>query len=188
MQWVDYITLMLANMVAALLLLAGFVLWGLNKSDRACWAPAFFVTGLVALATGLHMALTWPIPPEIGVAYNAAFGETTVLLGALLLGAALALRRNWPLAPLTILAPLAGAVGVAVGVLIYQHSMTQKPLLSMLGFVSAGGAGVIAPLVLKFRRRLAVRLIAAAALLIAAGVWALTLFGAYAMHFSRWSP
>lgn len=186
MTWVDYITVMLANMLGALLLLAAFVVCGIGREDRRAWAPPFLVTGLIALVTGLHMTITWPIPAGVGQAYNAAFGETTVLFGALLLGAGIALGKNWSLQPLSVLAVPAGAVAIVIGALILKHEMTRAPAVSAVGFIAAGAAGLIAPAVVYCRAKLLPRLIGAALLLIAAAVWALTTFGAYIGHFARW--
>ena len=70
-----------------LALLADFVYRGLNSTHQRQWIPGFGVTGAVALTTGLHMIFTWAVPGS----FNIAFGETTVLFGVLLVGAAIAL-------------------------------------------------------------------------------------------------
>ena len=52
----------------------------------------------IALITGLHMTLTWPIPGS----FNIAFGEATVLFGILFVGTSLTLVMGWELLTLGI--------------------------------------------------------------------------------------
>ncbi len=87
---IDYVTLLLVNMVCALVVLAFFLWWGLGRADTGHWAPAFGICGLVATIAGFAMAFTWPLPKPFSMAY----GETSVLLGVLFLGAAWALRAD----------------------------------------------------------------------------------------------
>lgn len=81
-MFIDYITLMLINLVAGLVLLAAYVYFGLDEPNQKRWIPGFGVVGAIALVTGLHMTFTWPV---IG-SFNIAFGETTVLFGILFVG------------------------------------------------------------------------------------------------------
>ncbi len=109
-MFIDYITLMLINMVGGLVVLGLYVLWPVNKDRANAWGLALALPGLVGLVTGLHMSLTWPIPDSSGIREglsnlryaNTAFGEMSVLLGLLLLGAGVALMKRWSLKPLTI--------------------------------------------------------------------------------------
>jgi putative membrane protein len=85
-MFIDYVTLMLANMAAGLLVLAVF-LWrdisAATPDSGRRWAPAMAVPGLIATITGFAMTFTWPLPSP----YNIAFGETSVMLGVLFLAA-----------------------------------------------------------------------------------------------------
>jgi putative membrane protein len=58
----DYLALMLVNMTGGLVVLALYSIRGAGKEDQRAWCPALAAPGLVALLTGLHMALTWPLP------------------------------------------------------------------------------------------------------------------------------
>jgi putative membrane protein len=58
-MFIDYITLMLINMVAELVLLADFVYRGLDGANLKRWLPGFGLVGAIA-PTSLHMTLTSP--------------------------------------------------------------------------------------------------------------------------------
>ncbi|PMB17309.1 hypothetical protein CEN47_26115, partial [Fischerella thermalis CCMEE 5319] len=92
-MFINYITLMLINLVAGLFLLAGYVYFGLDHAYQKRWIPGFGMTGAIALVTGLHMTFTWPVR---GI-FNIAYGEMTVLFGILFLSASLALALGWDL-------------------------------------------------------------------------------------------
>lgn len=92
-MFINYITLMLINMVAGLFILASFVYQDLAEIYPKRWIPGFGMTGAIALATGLHMIWTWPVPGS----FNIAYGEMSVLFGTLFLGASLALAFGWDL-------------------------------------------------------------------------------------------
>ena len=57
-MFINYITLMLINMVAGLVLLADFVYRGLDGANLKRWIPGFGLVGAIALVTGLHMMWT----------------------------------------------------------------------------------------------------------------------------------
>jgi hypothetical protein len=57
-MFIDYITLMLINMVAGLFILAYYVYSGIDGADRTRWIPGFGMSGAIALTTGLHMIFT----------------------------------------------------------------------------------------------------------------------------------
>jgi hypothetical protein len=62
--------------------------------DTEAWASLFGVTGVLLLATGLHITLTWPFGGD-GFEYaNIAFGQPAAGFGALLLFAAVYLWRH----------------------------------------------------------------------------------------------
>ena len=58
------------------------------------WALAFAANGLILLATGLHMTLTWPLAGQGFPFDNIIFGEPALVFGVLMLAAALFLWRR----------------------------------------------------------------------------------------------
>jgi len=180
-MFIDYLTLLLVNMAAGLVILAGFFLRGLSSPNPRPWAAPLAMVGAVAFLVGLHMTLTWPITGDLRFA-NVAFGETSVMLGVLLLGAALVVAKGWDLLPLSIYAVVAGVAAIVLGVTIYLLKLTQSPALATAGFVLSGLAGVAAPVVLLLRKQAKVRALMALVLLAAAGIWAFIGYGAYYMH------
>ncbi len=183
----DYITVMLANTVAGLVIAALFLTFGLARANTRHWAPALGAVGVVALATGLHMTLTWPIGVKGFQWANIAFGEMTVLLGAVFLATSVSAAMKWDLWPVGVLALMAGLFAVGVGIMIQQLGLGRNPALAMFGFVTAGiGAALVLP-ALIWRRNLLVRLAPAAVLLISAAVWTITALGAYYGHLKNMS-
>ncbi len=185
----DYLTLKLVNMTAGLLLLAGYFLWGMDHPGQRHWAAAFAMVGLVAFLTGLHMTWTWPLPKlaEANLQWaNIAFGEMSVLLGVLFLGAALAVGLRWSLLPVGVYAFLAGATAILVGVRIAGLGLTNAPVLTAVGFGLTGLAGVLTPFVVSLRGR-ALRIVGALVLAAAAVVWAVTGYLGYWVHLERFS-
>ena len=173
----DYITLMLINMAAGLTVLAFYICKGMDSEDQRSWAAAFLAPGLVALATGLHMTLTWPIKattPDNLTFANSAFGEMTVLMGVVFLSAALALARGWSLKPLAVYAFLAGVVAIVVGVRLAQLGKTLTPYLTGIGFMLSGLGGVLIGPVLCMPRDRYRRALLTLVLLAAAFIWTLT--------------
>ena len=186
-MFVDYLTLMLVNLVAGLFLLAYYVWRGLEDSDQKRWVPAFSIVGMLALVTGLPMIWNWPLPNS----HNIAFGEMSVFFGALFLGAALALAKEWNLSILGVYAFFAGAAAVTVGARILNLGMTKEPLLSSIGFILAGLGGMFAAATLCLRANRVLRVLGAVALVLAALIFAFTGYGAYWDHlagFSKWVP
>jgi len=181
---IDYVTLMLANMVAGLLVLATFLIWGLNGPKQRSWAPPFGLTGFVATVSGLVMSFTWPLPQP----YSMAFGEMTVLFGVLFLGAAWALAADYDLQPLGIYALFPGIAGILVGVRIMQLSLTAAPTISGIGFILTGLGGVGAWLTLWKREIRLLRFLGAAVLLAAAAIWLNTACQAYWHHMTPPEP
>jgi putative membrane protein len=187
-MFIDYVALMLVNMTAGFVVLAVFLLSGLN-GERRRWATPFAMVGLVAFLCGLHMIFRWPLPG----AYNSAFGETSVLLGVIYLGIALSLAKEWNLAPLAFYGVLAAAVAVILGVRILDLKMTAQPQLSGVGFILSGLGGILAALAFCAPTGKGLRAMGALALILAAIIWALTGFMAYWMHmgsdnFKDWKP
>lgn len=188
-MFINYITLMLINMVAGLFLLAYFVYRGLDSSyeKQRRWIPGFGMTGAIALTTGFHMIFSWPV---VG-SFNIAFGEMTVLFGILFLTASLSLAFGWDLMTVGIYAFFAGAVAIAIGLRMITLDMTRRPLLSGIGFILTGLGGVGAAPALYFKSNKPLRLLGVLVLLIAAGIWAFTAILAYWGHladYSQWTP
>lgn len=175
---IDYVTWLLTNMVAGLAVLAFLLWWGLGREDTRHWAPAFGITGLVATVAGLAMTFTEPIPKP----FSTAYGEMSVFLGVLFLGAAWALARAWSLLPLGIYAFVAGLAAILMGVRFVHLSLTPMPLLPGAGFILTGLGGVGAGVVLRSPQTKALRLVGALVLLLAAGLWALTAGMGYWTH------
>ncbi len=187
-MFIDYITLMLINMVAGLVLLAGFVYQGVGHSHAKQWIPGFGMAGAIAIVTGLHMTFTWPIQGS----YNIAFGETSVLFGVLFVGASVCLAMGWDLLSLAIYAFFAGLAAIVIGARIIDLGLTRLPLMSGLGFILTGLGGVASvPTLLYFKTNRTWRILGAAVLLSAAFIWALSGYLAYWSHlemFQKWMP
>jgi putative membrane protein len=177
-MFIDYLTLMLINMVGAFVVLGSFVGWGINGEGRKCWAPAFAAPGLVALVTGFVLTFTSPLPRP----YNTPFGEMTVFLGVLFLGAAWAIAADMKHWPICIYAVFAGLAAVLIGVRIIHLGLTAAPLLSGIGFIVSGMAGVLSPAYIVLHQRREIRILAALYLYGAAALWALTGYMAYWFH------
>lgn len=187
-MFIDFLTLVLINLVAGLFIVAAYLFKGLDQEDQHAWAAPFFGVGLISLLTGLQISFTWPLPS----AYNIAFGDTTTLFGAVLLIAAIALWKGWSLTPASILGFFAGIPPIIFGIRIYNLQITQSPLLASIGFVLAGLAGVLsAPFMLWWQKSKVIRVIAIILLLAAAGVWFVTYVGSAWDHmtsFASWAP
>lgn len=175
---IDYVTLMLTNMISGLLVLAAYLIWGFEHAERRVWAPVFGIVGLVATVCGLAMAFTWPIPAP----YSMAYGEMSVLLGVLFLGAAWSLSGGYALWPLGIYAFIPGATAILLGVRIIHLALTSAPVMSGIGFMLTGLGGVGAGVTLWKRQARGLRVVGAVVLLAAAAIWILTAFMAYWMH------
>ena len=186
-MFINFVALMLVNLVASMLVLAHFVYYGLDAPSRRPWVPAFTIVGGVALLTGLRMVFTFPLPG----AHNAAFGEPYVLLGAAFLGAALSMAYDWDLLPVALYASVAGLAGIIVGIGIINLGMTREPAISGLGFILAGLAGLLSTPAYLWRHNRTLRLAGTAVLLLAAAIWAVTAYGAVWSHLeslANWVP
>ena len=184
-MFIDYLSLMLLNMTAGLALLALYVAFGLARPDQRWWAPGFGAVGLIALITGTHMILTWPLPGP----YNSAFGELTVVLGTLFLAAAVALAKGWPLTAVGIYGAFAGLSAILLGVRIINLPLTQAPLMSGLGFILTGFFGGLVLLALLLPRLRTLRAVISLGLLAAMAIWAMTAVLAFWGHmefFKKW--
>ena len=177
-MFIDYVSLMLINMVGGLVILALFIWKDIDKESNRFWAPAFALPGLIAAICGFAMTFSWPLPKP----YNTAYGETSILLGLLFLAAAWSLAMGWKLWPLGIYAFFAGLIGVIIGIRIINLGLTNSPLLSGFGFILTGSGGVFAEIVLWNREKKWLRFIGAVILTVAAFIWTLTAVLAYWMH------
>ncbi|MBU7581605.1 MAG: DUF981 domain-containing protein [Nostoc sp. TH1S01] len=186
-MFIDYITLMLINMVAGLVLLADYVNRGLVSANQKQWIPGFGITGGIALTTGLHMTFTWPVRGS----FNIAFGETTVLFGVLFIAAAIALAFDWDLWTVAIYAFFAGLVAVVVGIRIINLNLTRTPVLTGIGFILTGLGGICAAPALYWKANRTLRLTGVAVLIVAALIWAFIGYLAFWNHlesFQKWVP
>lgn len=177
-MFIDYVTLMLINMVGQLVILAFFLYKGMDSQDKASWAPAFGTAGLVGVICGFMMIFTSPLPKP----YSMAFGEMTVLMSILFVAAAWTLAKDWNLLPLGIYAFFAGLAAILLGVQIIHLSLTAVPVLSGAGFIITGLGGVFAGFTLWPREMKVFRIIGALVMLAAAVIWALTAYMAYWQH------
>jgi putative membrane protein len=175
---IDYVTLLLVNMTAGLAVLVSFLWWGIERKDCRDWAPAFGISGLVGTVAGLAMTFTWPIPAP----YSSAYGEMSVLLGVLFLGAAWALQCGWQLYPLGIYAFFPGVAAVAIGVRIFTSSLTAMPLLTAVSFIVTGSGGVFAGVALWKQNVRIVRILGGLVMFVAVLLWVPTAYMSYWMH------
>jgi putative membrane protein len=188
----DYIPLLLVNMTAGLVILAGFFWKGYDSPAEKAWTPGLAIVGLVATVVGLHMALTWPIPETENVNLmfaNVAFGETSVMFGVLFLGAALAVAKGWSLAPVAIYGAIAGLIAIVIGIRIQVLEITQSPPMTCAGFVLTGLAGVAVLAIVLAPVTLArmLKVLAGLVMIVAAAIWALTATVAYWGHLKHFS-
>jgi putative membrane protein len=185
-MFVDYLTLMMANMAAALFLLALYFAFFAEKDPKKA-VPGFLITGGIGLITGLLMSLTWPLPGS----YNILFGEPTVLLGAVFFMAGLAINFGWEMITVGVFALGGGAVAIFLGIRMIGLKLTSEPVQAAIGYFLAGAAGVLALPALAMPKMKIIRWIAAIVALVAAGFWVYTAFSTYWSHldaFSKWAP
>lgn len=187
-MFIDYLTMVMINMVAGTFLLAYYLWKGMDDADQRPYAAAFFGVGLLSLVTGLHLSFNWPLPG----AYNVGYGDTTTLFGVVFLATSIAIWQGWSLLPVSIYAFFAGIDAVIVGIRIFSLGLTKEPLLSAVGFILAGLGGLgAAPYFLWFKGNKTVRMLGALLLLATAVLWAVTFYNALWGHmetFGKWLP
>lgn len=186
-MYIDFLTLMLINMVAGLVLMAAWVFLDVGTAAERRWVPGLVMSALVALITGFYMIFTWPLPGP----YNIIYGEMSVFFGILLLGLSIVLATGLDLLPVAIYAEFVGLAAVLVGIQVLQLSLTRTPVLSGVGFICLGVLGLAAVPILQMRGVPAFRIFGAVGLLIAAVIWAVIGYWAYWGHvapFSQWKP
>ena len=175
---IDYITLLLVNTIVGLLAGAFFLWKGLDGPNHKPWAALFAAAGLVLLVMGIHMTATWPIqdvrPPDkpdtvMHLRYaNLAFGESSVLFGALLLAIALSLAKGWDLRPIAIYAFFVGVTAIVLGASMWRFWLTAAPPLTAAGYISSGAGAVLASFALWLPRVKTLRRTSAALLALSA--------------------
>lgn len=187
-MFIDFLTLIMINLVAGTVLLAYYLWRGIDEKDQKPYAAAFFITGLISLIAGLQLSFTWPLPGS----YNVGYGDTTVLFGAVFLATAIALSQGWSLLPVGIYSFFAAIDALIVGVRIFSLGLTKEPLISAVGFVLAGLSGLgVFPFLMWFRKNKMVRYIGILLLLATAVLWAITFYGSLWGHmasFAKWVP
>jgi len=184
---IDYVTLMLVNQVAGLVLLACWLFFDADSPRERRWVPGLAMAGFLSLATGLHMVFTWPLPG----AFNILYGEMAVFFGILLLGLVFVLVAGLDLLPVAIYAAFAGLAAVLVGIQVYQLGLTHNPPLSGTAFVWMGVIGLVAVPMLRLRGLPAFRVFGAVGLLIGAVLWGVVGYMAYWHHVApatQWKP
>lgn len=188
-MFIDYLTLIMINMITGTALLAQFLWKSLDsETDQRSYAPAFGGVGILAVILGLALTLTWPLPGN----HNLSYGETTTLFGIVFLAAAYALSQGWSLIPVATLAFFAGIDAVLVGVNIFVNRTVQEPLMVAVGFLLSGLGGMsAAPYLMFFRDKKIFRRLAVTALLLTVVAW-MIVFGAslwiHLQNFAGWMP
>jgi putative membrane protein len=187
-MFIDFLTLVMINLVAGTTLLAYYLWKGLDAEDQKPYAAAFGVTGLLSLILGLRLSFTWPLPG----AYNVGYGDATTLFGVVFLATAISLAKGWDMLPVSIYGFFAGVDAVIVGLRIWSLQLGKEPLAAAVGFVLAGLGGVFSfPFLRWFRDNKLVRWIAILVLLATAAIWAVTFYASLWSHlasFSNWVP
>jgi len=187
MNIIDFLTLLLINMTAGFVLLGFYVYKGIIESNQKKWIPGFLITGFIALINGLWIIWNWPLPGS----YNIAYGEMSVLFGAIFLGFAVALMKEWEILSVTIYAIFAGLASITLGLRIINLHMTKEPMLAGIGFILSGLIAILTYPTALFKNSRALRTIVLVIILITAGIWAMTAYPAYWDHlatFSKWVP
>ncbi len=187
-MFIDFLTLVMINLVAGTVLLAYYLWRGIDEKDQRPYAAAFFITGLICLVCGFQISFTWPLPGS----YNVGYGDATTLFGAVFLAAGIALSQGWSLVPIAIYAFFAAIDAIIVGVRVFSLGLTKEPLISSIGFVVAGLAGLgVFPFLMWFRDNKVVRWIGILLLLGTAVLWGVTFYGSLWAHmasFAQWVP
>jgi putative membrane protein len=187
-MFIDFLTLIMINIVAGTALLAYYIFKGMDSDDQRPFAAGFGIVGLLAVILGLHLSFTWPLPGS----YNIGYGEATTLFGAVFLASGLALAMGWDLIPVAVYASFAGVDAVIIGVRIISLNITQEPLVSGFGFILAGLGGVLAYPYLKwFKNNRLLRTLSALVVLATALIWAVTFYASLWAHlasFAKWIP
>jgi putative membrane protein len=183
-MFIDYLTLIMINLVAGTAVLAYYIFTGFDSNDQRPFAAAFGIVGLLGVVLGLALTFTWPLPGS----YNIGYGEATTLFGGVFLATAFAISQGWDLLPVAVFAFFAGVDAVVIGVRIYSLQLTKEPLISSFGFIAAGLGGVLAfPFLKWFRNNRALRIIAGVVVALTALLWAITFYSSLWGHLDSFS-
>jgi putative membrane protein len=185
-MFVDYLTLMLLNMVVALVLFAWFMTLGFEKNQKR-FVPGFLLTGFIGLVTGLHMIFRWPLPGS----FNIMFGEPTVMLGGFFFVAGLALLLGWDLLTIGLYALFCGAAVVLLGVRILNMNLTQEPIIAAIGYFLTGATAIATFPALALPSWKWLRWLVALAAIGSAVIWIIVGYPSYWAHmaaFGKWAP
>src|ERR1035437_7685747 len=178
-SFIDFLSLLLVNMVAGFALLAAYIWFGLEDTNQKRWAAGFLMVGLVAVFFGGQIVIRWLLPGS----FNTAYGESSVLFGTVFLGAGLCMALGWGLETVVLYALFAGLAAMVMGAQIYHLGLSKYPWLTAAGFLLSGGLGVCAaPVYLWLRSCRPVRVLGTLAALGAALIWAANAYPAYWMH------
>jgi putative membrane protein len=187
-MFIDFLTLVMINLVAGTALLAYYLWRGIDEADQRAYAAAFFGVGLVSLVTGLQISFTWPLPGS----YNVGYGDATTLFGVVFLATSISLYLGSSLIPVGIYAFFAAIDALIVGIRIYSLNLTKDPLTSAVGFILAGLSGLgVFPFLMWFRENKMVRWIGVALLAATVVLWAVTFYASLWGHmeaFGKWVP
>jgi putative membrane protein len=184
--FVDWLTLLLLNMMVALVLHALFMGRFIEKDPKKI-IPGFLLTGAIALIAGFRMVFNWPLPGS----YNIIYGELSVLFGGFLFMAGLAVAFGWDLLTIGIYALFGGAASILLGIRILNLNLTSEPLVAALGFIVTGATAVLTMPALAWPKMKWLRLLVALGALVSALIWILVGFPAYWAHieaFGKWAP
>ena len=187
-MFIDYLALMLINLVAGLVLLAVWTFLDLGSPQQRRWLPGLLMVGIISLFTGLHMIFTWPLPG----AYNIPYGEMSVFFGILMLGLSLTLLFDISLLSVSIYATLVGLASILTGIQVINLGMTESPVLTGTSFIWMGVIGLLTLPMLRLQEILAARVLGAVGLLAAAVLWGAIGYVGYWHHlessFQIWKP
>ncbi len=186
-MFIDWVSLLLMSAMFGYFLLAAFVYRGLGEADHAKWAPGFLMVGVISLVFGGVMVIQWPLPGP----FSSAYGEMSVLLGIVFLGAGVAMAKGWSLATVTWFGFFAGLAAITVGVSFILLKLTPAPIPSGGGLILSGLAGVLSPLGWYARSNKHLRILGMLLLIAVGCVWANVGYRAYWGHmkmFGKWMP
>jgi putative membrane protein len=185
-MFIDFLTLMLINMAVALLLFALWMFFFFEKDSKKM-VPGFLVVGALALITGFRMVFMWPLPG----AFNIAYGEPTILLGAFFFMAGLAINFGWDLLSIGIYSAVSGAAVILLGFRILDLKMGSSPVEAALAFWGTGITAILALPAIALPKMKWIRWLAALAAILTFAGWIYVGFSAYWGHmdaFSKWLP
>ena len=76
-MFIDYLTLIMINMVAGTAILAYYLWRGMDQPDQRPFAAAFAGVGLLALILGLQLIFPWPFPGRFLSRISGGSGKAT---------------------------------------------------------------------------------------------------------------